>query len=181
MLRRRKFIVVIPVLLALLVASYFLYIEEQGNFYAITPGEAYRSGQLDRDELEYYIGRYHINSILNLRGSNPDAQWYIEEVKVSKELNVRHYDISLSATSEPGDKDVQRLMEVFKSAPRPILIHCKGGADRSGLVAAMWKVIVDGESKSVAESQLSILYGHIPVAGTIAMDRFFEKWVPEHN
>jgi len=181
MLRRRKFVIVTPVLLALLIASYFLYIEEQGNFYPITPGEAYRSAQMDRDELEYYIKSYNIRSILNLRGSNPNAQWYIEEMKVSEELNVRHYDISLSATREPGDEDVQRLIEVFKSAPRPILIHCKAGADRSGLAAAMWKVIINKEPKSVAKRQLSILYGHIPVAGTAAMDRFFDKWTPERN
>ncbi len=181
MLRRRKFVIVTPVLLALLIASYFLYIEEQGNFYPITPGEAYRSAQMDRDELEYHIKTYNIRSILNLRGSNPNAQWYIEEMKVSKELNVRHYDISLSATREPDDEDVKRLIEVFKSAPRPILIHCKAGADRSGLAAAMWKVIINKEPKSVAKKQLSILYGHIPVAGTAAMDRFFDKWTPERN
>jgi len=45
----------------------------------------------------------------------------------------------------------------------------------------MWKVIVDNEPKSVAKRQLSILYGHIPIGGTVAMDRFFEKWALEEN
>lgn len=102
----------------------YVYMEEQGNFHEITPGEAYRSAQLDRDELEYYIKKYSIKSILNLRGENFDAPWYIEELQVSSELNVKHYDIALSATHEPIDEDVRKLIEIFKSAQRPILIHC---------------------------------------------------------
>ena len=48
-----------------------------------------------------------------------------------------------------------------------------------GLVAAMLKVIVDKEPKSEAKKQLSILYGHVPLLGRAAKDRFFEEWNPE--
>jgi hypothetical protein len=44
------------------------YLEEQGNFHPITSGEAYWSAQLDQDELEYYIRKFEIRSIINLRG-----------------------------------------------------------------------------------------------------------------
>jgi protein tyrosine/serine phosphatase len=179
--RRAKLFITTTTLLLLLSASYFVYTEKQVNFHAITEGKAYRSAQMDRDELEYYIKKYNIKSILNLRGENPDASWYREELEVSAKQNVKHYDIALSASREPTDKDVQRLMKIFKSAPRPILIHCKGGADRSGLVAAMWKVIVDKQPKSEAGKQLSILYGHNPIGKTSAMDHFFENWKPEIN
>ena len=184
MSRRVKLFITTTTLLLLLSASYFVYteeIEEQDNFHAITKGEAYRSAQMDRDELKHCIKKYNIKSILNLRGENPDASWYTEELKVSAEQNVKHYDIALSASREPTGKDVQRLMEIFKSAPRPILIHCKGGADRSGLVAAMWKEAVDKEPKSEAGKQLSVLYGHIPIGKTSAIDRFFENWNPPLN
>ncbi len=178
---RLKFFIADLSLLLILTASYFLYMEEQGNFHPITPGEAYRSAQLDRDELEYYIKEYNIKSILNLRGKNPDASWYIEELTVSSEQNVKHYDIALSESQEPTREDAQKLIEIFRSAPRPLLIHCKAGADRSGLVAAMWKVIVDKEPKSEAEKQLSILYGHLPLGKTAAMDHFFRNWSPVLN
>ncbi|MGO9611667.1 MAG: hypothetical protein ACLPX5_01335 [Dissulfurispiraceae bacterium] len=58
------------------------------------------------------------------------------------------------------------------------LIHCKTGADRSGLVAAMWKTLIDKEPKDEAARQLSILYGHLSIGDTAAMDDFFEKWNP---
>jgi undecaprenyl-diphosphatase len=152
--------------------------EEQGNFHAITYGEAYRSAILDRDELEHYVKEYEIKSIVNLLGRHSNESWYREEIEVSGDHNIKHYDLSLPATREPTDEDVRKLMEIFKNAPRPVLIHCKAGADRSGLAAAMLRVIVDKESKSEAEKELSILYGHIPVGKTIAMDQFFENWNP---
>ncbi len=179
--RSLRFFIAVLSLLLIITASYFLYMQEQGNFHAITLGEAYRSSQLDRDELEYYIRRYNIRSILNLRGRNPGASWYMEELKVSAENNVTHYDIAMSASHEPTNEDIRQLMVIFKTAPRPVLIHCQAGADRSGLVAAMWKVVIDKKAKAEAEKQLSIFFWHLPVGPTTAMDRFFQNWKPESN
>lgn len=175
--RSKLFIVfVAPLLLGAIYAGYVL---EQGNFHPITEGEAYRSAQMDGDELKNCIDKYHIKSILNLRGKYLEEKWYTEEMKVSSEHNVRHYDIDLSAYREPTPEEMQILIGLFKSAPRPILIHCQAGADRSGLVAAMWKVIVDKQSKIEAGKQLSIVYGHMPVGPASAMDQFFENWLPD--
>lgn len=169
-------VILIPLLGA---AVYALYAAEQGNFHQITKGEAYRSAQMDRDDLNNCINSYHIKSILNLRGKLSNEKWYIDEMKVSAENKVMHYDIFLSAYSEPTPEETRMLIGFFKSAPRPVLIHCQAGADRSGLVAAMWKVIVDKESKTEAGKQLSILFGHVPIGPASAMDQFFENWRPE--
>jgi len=179
-MRRGLKIAALLFLLTVLVAGGFIsYMLATDNFHTITPGEAYRSAQLDRDELEYFIKKYNIRSIVNLRGENLNKPWYREEAQVSAELNVAHYNISLAASRELDDNDIKELMNIFKSAPRPVLIHCQAGADRSGLVAAMWRVVVDKEPKSEAEKQLSILFGHIPIGKTSAMDRSFEKWNPQ--
>jgi protein tyrosine/serine phosphatase len=176
MTRKYKILVSGFVLLFLLSTSYFLYMKEQGNFHTISYGEAYRSAQLDTDEFEYYIKKYNIKSIVNLRGRNPHALWYEEEIGVCAKHGLKHFDISLSASREPAEKDISELMEIFKTAPRPLLIHCLGGADRSGLAAAIWKIKIDRESISEADKQLSLLYGHLPIGGTSAMDRFFQKY-----
>jgi protein tyrosine/serine phosphatase len=167
---------IIPALPLLLVLSYILYLTATGNFHTITPGEAYRSAQLGSVSLEYYVKKYGIRSVVNLRGRNADEAWYVNEIKTCSELGIKHYDVALSALHEPAPSLVRQLLEIFKSAPRPLLVHCQSGADRSGLAAAMWKVIVDHETKTTAEKQLTIWDGHIPVGGTIAMDRFYEKW-----
>ncbi|MGD0585921.1 MAG: dual specificity protein phosphatase family protein [Oryzomonas sp.] len=170
------FSIIIPLIGA---AIYALFVTEQDNFHQITKGEAYRSAQMDRDKLMYCLRNYHIRSILNLRGKDLLENWYIDELKISEECNVIHYDVSLSAYAEPTKEETQILMNIIKAAPRPILIHCQAGADRTGLVAAMWKVIVDKESKGEASKQLSILYGHLPLGPAFAMDQFFNNWRPE--
>jgi protein tyrosine/serine phosphatase len=176
---RLRIVIAALAVVLLLPAGYFgVYMQVQGNFHPITQGEAYRSAKLDKDELEHYIKKYNIKSIVNLLGEDPRKSWYQEELQVSAEHNIKHYNISLSATQEPTDEDARRLVEIFQHAPRPVLIHCKGGSDRSGLAAAMWKVIVDKEPKSEARKQLSILYGHFPLGKTSAMDHFFEQWEP---
>ena len=175
---KTKIPIAIFLLLLLSSASYYFYIEEQGNFHPITYGEAYRSAQLDGDDFEYYIKKYNIQSIVNLRGKHPEDSWYREETNISAKHNIKHYDISLSSSRGPAEEDISRLIQIFKSAPRPVLIHCQAGADRSGLAAAIWKVVVDKEPKSEAEKQLSILYGHLPIGETSALDRFFQNWNP---
>ncbi|MEI9477129.1 MAG: dual specificity protein phosphatase family protein [Deltaproteobacteria bacterium] len=181
MLRRFKVLVAAVALVVFFGAGYFLYMDEHGNFHPITRGEAYRSALLDRDELEHYIKKYEIKSIVNLLGDHPNEPWYREEIEVSADHNLEHYDLTLPVTHEPTEEEARELVEIFKNAPRPVLIHCKAGADRSGLAAAMWKVVVDKEPKSEAMKELSVLYGHIPIGKTIAMDHFFEKWNPAFN
>ena len=58
-----------------------------------------------------------------------------------------------------------------------VLIHCKAGADRAGLAAALWKMAIDGAPKSEARRHLSIRYGHMPLGPTQALDAFLENWV----
>jgi len=177
--RRVRIFIAALVLLMLPPAGYFgVYMRVQGNFHAITPGEAYRSAKLDSGKLEHYIKKYNIRSIVNLIGEDPRKAWYQEELRVSAKHKIRHYDLTLSATEPPSKEATRRLVWIFRTAPRPVLIHCKGGSDRSGLAAAMWKVYVDKEPKSKARKQLSILYGHFPFGETSAMDRFFEHLDP---
>lgn len=176
--RKLKWAASIAILILFLPASYFIYMEEQGNFHAITPNQAYRSAQLDRDELEYYIPKYHIKSILNLMGKKSSDHHYRDEIEVCRHLHIAHYDLRLPADRKPSRVNIERLIAILKTAPRPVLIHCKAGADRTGLAGALWKVIIDQEPKARAKKQLSIRFGHIPIGPTSAMDRFFDEWQP---
>jgi protein tyrosine/serine phosphatase len=171
-------LLIIIALVSFIPAAYYLIIFGNGNFHAVTPGEAYRCAQPDYGRLEYYLNTYGIRSIINLRGRNPGDKWYRDEIKFSAANGIKHYDIALSASAEPTARQMHELLEIFRTAPRPVLIHCMSGSDRSGLVSAMWKVAVDGQPRSVADEQLSIRFGHIPVGSTTSMDRAFLSWKP---
>ncbi len=163
--------------LGIIVAARLWYLEEQGNFHPITPGEAYRSAQLDKDELEYYIRKFGIRSIVNVRGKKNGESWYMEEIETCRNLGVKHYDLKLSPKKAPTPRRIQELLRLYRIAPRPVLIHCKAGADRAGLAAAIWKMVIDGAPLSEARRHLSIRYGHMPLGPTQALDTFLENWV----
>jgi undecaprenyl-diphosphatase len=177
--KKGKWVLALLSVLLFLTASYAVYMEEFGNFHTITPGKAYRSGEMDRDELEYYVAKYNIKSILNLQGIRASDQHYRDEIAMCRERDLAHYDLRTSADKKPSRDTIDQLICIFRAAPRPILIHCKAGSDRAGLAAAIWKVVVDRKSKRLAAEHLSIRYGHLPFGATTAMDDFFAEWQPE--
>jgi protein tyrosine/serine phosphatase len=75
---------------------------------------------------------------------------------------------------------MNKIVQIMKDAPKPLLIHCKAGADRTSLASALYLHAVQNDRD--AEKQISIIYGHFPWLGskTGAMDRSFEKYKKEY-
>lgn len=152
-----------------------------GNFHAIIPGEAYRAAQPTPAELRRWTEQYGIRSVLNLRGSHDDIDWYRQEVAAANELGLVHADFSLSAQKNPGVERMADLVALMRSLPKPILIHCLSGADRTGLAAALYLGAIAGAGEAAAENQLSLAYGHfsVPVLSSAwAMDEAWEENEP---
>jgi hypothetical protein len=61
---------------------------------------------------------------------------------------------------------------------RPGLIHCKSGADRAGLAAALY-VLIEGGSSAQALAQLSWRFGHIKQSNTGILDAFIATYARE--
>ncbi len=150
------------------------------NFHAIVIGEAYRAAQPTPDEIRTYRDRYHIASIINLRGKSTSSAWYNAEIKAAKDFDIQHIDFAMSARRELTPERSLALIELMKSAPKPVLIHCQAGSDRSGLAAALYLAAIAQAGEETSEGQLSIRFGHvaIPFVGTYAMDRTFELMEP---
>ncbi|WP_025659063.1 dual specificity protein phosphatase family protein [Rhizobium sp. IBUN] len=157
--------------------SYALYLTVTDNFHAVIDGEVYRSSQPSPEALAGFSKRYGIKTIINLRGNNPVRS---AEVEQAKTLGIEHIDFPMSAYKELSPERAMKLIQVMKDAPKPLLIHCNSGADRTGLASALYLAGVDKTSQGVAEKQMSIFYGHIglPFARAFAMDRSFEKLEP---
>jgi protein tyrosine/serine phosphatase len=75
---------------------------------------------------------------------------------VARRKGIIHIDVSMSAGKQPDAATVDRLIEVFKTAPKPILVHCEGGADRSGLASAIYELRIARRPASEADRQLSM-------------------------
>ena len=69
----------------------------------------------------------------------------------------------MSAITLPSKKNIAKLLRLYDTTKTPILIHCRGGADRTGEAAAIWKIIKQNESKHKAKKQLSLKYRHFKI------------------
>ena len=151
----------------------------EGNFHAVEDGVLYRSAQLGKDDLESFARQYGIKSVLNLRGAHSGEGWYDAEMAAVHELGLTHYDYPISAKRFVTRPQIAELLAIVRAAPKPLLIHCKSGADRSGLVAALYRYAIAGASPAEADRQLSLAYGHFPylMSRSVAMDDSFWAFV----
>ncbi|KUM24892.1 hypothetical protein AU467_28785 [Mesorhizobium loti] len=146
------------------------------NFHAIVEGQAYRSAQPTAEDIAAYRRDYHIAAIINLRGAAPGQQWYDAELRAAKDLGIRHIDFAMSARTTLTRERSLALIALMKAAPKPLLIHCKAGSDRTGLAGALYMAAIAHAGEKRSEAQLSIRYGHIaiPIIGPYEMDQSFE-------
>lgn len=174
---------VVAGLLLVAAAGLLLVQDASGNFHTVVPGQFYRSGQLSPGQLAEFQSAYNIRTVINLRGRNPQSAWYRRELKESQRLGIDHIDFRMSASHVLSKRRAEQIIRIMASAKKPILVHCQGGADRSGLVSSLYMAAVRKAGEAAAESELSIRYGHIGIpwlSRTYAMDKSwqdFESWL----
>jgi protein tyrosine/serine phosphatase len=168
---------------ALAIGAYYGTLQYEGNFHEVVPGQFYRSAQIDKSELEAVIRSYGIRSILNLRGANRGKAWYEDEITTSNAFGIAHFDYGISARRVVRTDQIAAILDIVRTAPKPILVHCSAGADRTGLISALYLVKVEGISVEIADKQLSLVYGHFPylTSKTVAMDESFWRYIAGEN
>lgn len=151
-----------------------------GNFHTVAAGEVYRSAQPSAGAIADYQREHGVRTILNLRGENRGSDWYDKEVATARRLGIRHIDFKMSARRGITKEEGWRLIRVMQQAPKPLLIHCESGADRSGLASALYLAAIKRTGEEIAERQLSFRYGHIasPSAKGWGMTVTFEDMEP---
>ena len=122
------------------------------NFHRVND-DIRRSGQPDAEEMAYLFTAEGIRSVLNLRDHHDDK----DEIGT---LDIERFDIPLSAGNITED-DLVGILQTVKRAPKPILIHCLHGSDRTGAAVAACRIILEGWSVEQAVSELmKPEYGH---------------------
>ena len=152
-----------------------------GNFYKVNDG-VFRSGQLNKYNLEYYTQKHNIKTIINLRGKDTDRD-YIDEIKISKKYEIEHIDYEMSNKKYLDFNKTLKIVKMLENVKKPVLIHCLGGADRTSLVAGLYQIAIAKTSLETAKKQFSILYGHAPFIRkhVLTMDESFDNYVKKMN
>jgi len=125
------------------------------------------------------LGRSGIRTIVNLRGPSSWGTYHLERA-ACEQAGIRLIDSRLYSRMPPSVEEVESLFAVFEAAEKPLLMHCKSGADRAGLGAALF-MLWDGRPPEEAARQLSLRYLHIRHAKTGVLDRFIETYARAHR
>ncbi|MBP5951148.1 tyrosine-protein phosphatase [Pseudomonas sp. P42] len=121
-------------------------IEVQYNLFQMSP-TLYRSALPD-DGAVPLLKNLKVATVINFL-PEADSNWLstpgIHQVQLTYRTN--HVD----------DSDVLKTLRAIQEAEAsgPVLMHCKHGSDRTGLMAAMYRVVVQGWSKEDALNEMT--------------------------
>ncbi|KPK42349.1 MAG: hypothetical protein AMK72_14425, partial [Planctomycetes bacterium SM23_25] len=101
------------------------------NFHEVVPGQVYRSAQPGAEQVRQWTSKYGLRTIVNLRHDSWRAP-FAQEKAAAEGLGVRFIQVPLANQSLPRRAAMARLIEVIETADRPMLLHCRAGADRAG-------------------------------------------------
>ena len=147
------------------------------NRHQIAPG-AWRSAQPAPHDLRRYA-REGIRTIVNLRGVR-DCGAYRLEVKSCKATGLKLIDFPVKSRATPAPETILAAAKLFREIEYPILMHCKSGADRAGLMATLYMIFKERRPIAEASRQLDWRYGHFKQANTGILDHVFKTYLQDN-
>jgi tyrosine-protein phosphatase SIW14 len=134
----------------------------------VTPGVYYRSGQMSSEGFAEAVKRYQIRTVVNLQDEYGDPEvstgyftsQTIKESELCNSLGVRYVFIPpdlierrLADRQRPEAID-QFLNLLDDPAVYPVLIHCRAGLHRTGVMTAIYRMEYQGWSREHAIAEL---------------------------
>jgi protein tyrosine phosphatase (PTP) superfamily phosphohydrolase (DUF442 family) len=150
------------------------------NFHTVIAGRVYRGAQPTPRFIEQLALDHGVRTIINLRGCGLPFDWYAQESQAVQNLGLNLEDICFSATRLPSSVELRRLLEVLDGVAYPVYLHCRRGADRTGMASVIVMLLEPQTKLAQARAQLGLFYGHVAVGGTRVMDQFvdlYEEWL----
>jgi len=146
------------------------------NFHKVDDG-VYRSAQLTPWRLKKIIKKYGIKTIINLRGNNKNYL-YKREKEICEEMGVKYLTVSLLSRSPERirKEELEKLVDILKKAEKPILFHCKAGADRTGFVAVLWHLLNGRDKKWAINKELRLKYMYLSWSKAGKIKKLFELY-----
>jgi len=88
------------------------------------------------------LAQLGIKTVIDLRDIGEHSQ--ADEQKLVKDLGMRYVSIPMHGLSTPKDDQVAAVQALFNdTASGPVFVHCKRGADRTGMVVAVYRISHD--------------------------------------
>jgi protein tyrosine/serine phosphatase len=122
-------------------------VRQSTNLFRITP-TLFRSAQLGTADVQL-LQALGIKTVVSLRAFHSD-----QTLLKDSGINVRRVRFY---TWDIGDMEVIAALREIKAAEKdgPVLLHCWHGADRTGLIAAMYRMVFQNWTKERALDELT--------------------------
>jgi protein tyrosine/serine phosphatase len=116
------------------------------NLYKVTDN-LYRSQQPSEAGFKALKEHLGIKTVINLRAFHSDKEKLSGLGVLNKELSVKTWHIE--------DEDVIKVLSILRKKENgPFLIHCQHGADRTGVMSAMYRIVEQGWTKDDAIAEM---------------------------
>lgn len=135
------------------------YAEDIDNFHYVGNG-IYRSGLLTALNIDN-LKAYNIKTIISLK---TDSQAVAIEREWASKNKVIFFNIPINIAlyndyNKRKFRDVYALMKIL---PRPLLVHCSRGSDRTGIAIAQWQILSEQRALRSALHEMDY-YGFSPL------------------
>jgi protein tyrosine phosphatase (PTP) superfamily phosphohydrolase (DUF442 family) len=117
-----------------------------------------------------------IKTVVNLRGARVCGSYWLEQAACRRH-GITMVDCQMRSRASPSIEELRRARDLFERIEYPMLMHCKSGADRVGLMSVLYQHCRQGVPIEQARHQLSWRYGHIRQADTGILDHFFDSYL----
>lgn len=143
------------------------------NLHQVSP-RMWRSAQPSPRHLAR-IAKLGVRTVINLRGER-DCAAYLLERETCRRLGMTMVDFPLTSREPPSPERVAGFDRMLREIEYPALMHCKSGADRAGIGAALYLMLQEGRPLPDAQSQLHWKFGHLRHSRTGVLDYMLERY-----
>lgn len=116
-----------------------------------------------------------IRTVINLRGEV--GSFYPLEKRACEKLGLKLESFRLTSHSLPRREEIIAIKDLFDRIEYPALLHCKSGADRAGMMSALYCHLHLGQPIAEARKQLGLKYLHFRSGSTGVLDHLFEVYL----
>jgi protein tyrosine/serine phosphatase len=119
-----------------------------------------------------------VRTVINLRGGF-DAGFHVLERAACERLGLTMVNFTITSRDAPSAAQVKAAKTLFETIAYPALLHCKSGADRAGMMSALYVHFQRGRTIGEALDQLHPRYLHLRGGRTGILDYTFERYLQD--
>jgi protein-tyrosine phosphatase len=158
--RRWLFVAGLVIVIGLAIWAWFGIIKYHvipKRFGVVVPGRIYRSGQISAPLVKKILTKHNIRVIVDLTSNDPNNPDQRAEEKAAAELNIKILGFPLSGNGTGDVNDYASAVAAIVNAEKqklPVLVHCTAGAQRTGGVIAVYRLLVQKIDPDIVEDEI---------------------------